>query len=341
MATMDYKQTIIDALDIMRKRDLAEKEPFKARAYATVITQLKQHQEPITCMEDVAKMKGVGEKIQKKIKEIMETGRLASAEKAKEVYHIGALDALQRVYGIGPTKAKSLIQQGIRTIVELRAAVEQQPTLLHEKQMIGLKYYEELLVRIPREEMKEHQDILHHYVPDAELVGSFRRGASHSGDIDALIRVPHGVDVRAARDQLHAIVQQLIDANYIIEILALGDHKCMAICRVDESGTARRLDLLMTPENEYACALLYFTGSDQFNVAFRQHALSCGYTLNEHQLRPLQGTPPPPMKTERDIFAFLRLRYILPEERFGAEQIIHLRPQIAKHNNKDNLDRGK
>lgn len=320
---MDYKAAIIDALDTLRKRDLSEKQPFKARAYATVISQLKQMDGPITRYEDLSTIKGIGEQIQKKIKEIIETGHLQTADKAKEVYHISALDQLQQVYGIGPAKAKALINAGIRSVTDLRRAVKQDPSLLHEKQTIGLKYYEELLERIPREEMLVHQDILKHYVKDAELVGSFRRGAATSGDIDVLIRIPAGTGAKAVKTKLHTWVQQLIDAEYIHEVLALGEHKCMAICRVEESGVARRLDLLMTPEEEYAYSLLYFTGSDRFNVAFRQHALNCGYTLNEHRLTPTRDDlpAPPRMKTEQDIFAFLQLQYVPPQERVDAKQI--------------------
>ena len=322
---MDYKAAIIDALDTLRKRDLSEKQPFKARAYATVISQLKQMDGPVTRYEDLATLKGVGEQIQKKIKEIIETGHLQTADKAKEVYHIGALDQLQQVYGIGPAKAKALVEAGIRSVADLRRAVKQDPALLHEKQTIGLKYYEELLERIPREEMIVHEDILKHYLKDAELVGSFRRGAATSGDIDVLVRIPAGMGAQAVKTQLHKWVQQLIDAGYIHEVLALGEHKCMAICRAEESGVARRLDLLMTPEEEYAYSLLYFTGSDRFNVAFRQHALKCGYTLNEHRLTPLQKLPvvpfPPKMKTEQDIFAFLQLQYVPPQERVDGKQI--------------------
>jgi DNA polymerase beta len=322
---MDYKAAIIDALDTLRKRDLSEKQPFKARAYATVISQLKQMDGPVTRYEDVAAIKGVGEQIQKKIKEIIETGHLRTAEKAKEVYHLGALDQLQQVYGIGPAKAKALVEAGIHSVADLRRAVKKDPSLLHEKQTIGLKYYEELLERIPREEMLVHQDILKHYLKDAELVGSFRRGAATSGDIDVLVRIPAGTGAKAVKTQLHTWVQQLIDAGYIHEVLALGEHKCMAICRVEESGVARRLDLLMTPEEEYAYSLLYFTGSDRFNVAFRQHALKYGFTLNEHRLTPLNAALvprlPPHMKTEQDIFAFLQLQYVPPQERVDGKQI--------------------
>jgi DNA polymerase/3'-5' exonuclease PolX len=346
----DYKQIIIDSLDVLRKRDLADKAPFGARAYAKVISQLKLHNGPITSFEDVAHIDGIGEKIQKKIKEILETGSLASAVKAKELYNIDALDAFQNIYGVGPAKANELIAAGYTTIEQLRGDLKKNPKLLNDKQKIGLKYYEDLLERIPREEMEEHYDTLDHLLPDEmalydiEIVGSYRRGATSSGDIDVLIRMPSGTDRKTAKENLALYVKMLVGFGYVEEILAIGEHKCMAISRaIGEhkcmaisriyNGKARRLDLLMTPDDEYAYSLLYFTGSDRFNVAFRQHALDKGYTLNEHTLKPIRAglTDAPYMSCEKDIFKFLGLRYIEPSKRVDGAQIIPIktRPKVA------------
>lgn len=327
---MDYKPLIIDALTVLRKRDLAEKHPFKARAYQTVITQLQQIPHPITSIEQLQHLKGVGDAIQKKIQEIMATGSLASAERAKEQYPIEALDAFQNIYGVGPAKAKELTEKGFRTIEDLRAAVQLIPSLLNDKQRIGLAYYEPLLQRIPRDEMDEHKDILEHYLPfHAEIVGSYRRQAPTSGDIDVLLRMPRGMLPAQAKQQLAQIVQHLTEVHYIVEVLALGEHKCMAICRRDETSTPRRLDLLMVPEDQYGCALLYFTGSDRFNVAFRQHALQKGYTLNEKALTPLDGLPPTSLPEEKDVFTILGLKYVEPQNRIDGRQITRRLPALG------------
>jgi DNA polymerase/3'-5' exonuclease PolX len=105
----------------------------------------------------------------------------------------------------------------------------------------------------------------------------------------------------------------------------------MAISRLPD-GKARRLDLLMTPDIEYAYALLYFTGSDKFNVAFRQHVLQMGYTLNEHTLTVIRPDvrPVPYMHTEKSIFQFLRLRYVEPQDRIDGNQIKPVRFSIPK-----------
>jgi DNA polymerase/3'-5' exonuclease PolX len=357
MSSMDYKQIIIDSLDILRKRDLANKAPFGARAYAKVITQLKNYNDSITSYKDVEFIDGIGEKIQKKIKEILETGILASAERAKELYNIDALDVFQNIYGVGPAKATELINNGYTSISQLREEIKKNPKILNDKQKIGLKYYEDLLERIPRIEMEEHRDILDALKPvemedyETEIVGSFRREAISSGDIDVLIRIPSGVDSRTSKESLALYVEMLKGFGYIEEVLAIGEHKCMAISRIDEklvtnldekryiiigrvyNGKARRLDLLMTPDEEYAYAILYFTGSDRFNVAFRAYCESKGYKLNEHTLTPIRvGVPTVPyMRTEKDIFKFIGLRYIEPSKRIDYNQIIPIkyRPKVA------------
>ena len=338
---MDYKPLIIDALEVLRKKELIDKEPFRARAYSTVIKQLKERQQPIHVWEDLHDVKGMGEKITQKIKEILATGQLQSAERVKVSHSVNAFETLQHIYGVGPAKVRELLKQGIQSVEQLRTEVKNHPQLLNDKQKVGLAYYDDLLERIPRQEMETHKTVLNQMLPDimkawdTEIVGSYRRGAVTSGDIDVLIRVPPSISALAAKKLLATYVEQMKKAGYIEEVLALGEHKCMAICRLQgPSGQkARRLDLLLTPEDEYAYAILYFTGSDQFNVAFRNHAQQMGYTLNEHRLTPLteDTSQPPPMKKEDDIFRFLGLRYIAPTERVNKDQILKRnKPRVGK-----------
>ena len=152
---------------------------------------------------------------------------------------------------------------------------------------------------------------------DGTLVGSYRRGAADSGDIDVLLLG----GTRAGQDKFKQLVTELKD-SYILETLASGPKKFMGICQLDDGHPARRLDLLLTPPEEYACAIFYFTGSQAFNIAVRKRALELGYTLNEHALTSLDAAPPPPvMKTERDIFEFLKIKYVSPENRVDENSL--------------------
>ena len=123
----------------------------------------------------------------------------------------------------------------------------------------------------------------------------------------------------SSSDHLAKFVAILKAKGYIREILALGEHKCMAICAIT---VARRLDILVTPADEYPFAVFYFTGSDTFNVAVRSHALTRGYTLNEHGIVHIKtGCSVKGVKTEKDLFSLLKLQWVEPVNRTGPEAV--------------------
>ena len=324
----DIKDKIIDALSTLQRRDKAAKEFFKARAYGKAIDELKALQKPITKLEDIDGIPGIGEKIRKKIVEILETGVLKAAEAAKADVKLSAVDVLTGVYGIGPVKAKDLIAKGFDTIEKLRKVVVADPGLLNEKQLMGLKHYEDILERIPRTEMFRHEKLLLGELYENQsgiVVGSYRRGAESSGDIDVLITMDPGSDQKTAFAQY---IKDLRNSGYMIEVLSQGDQKCLSVVRLEPGEKARRLDLLVIPTEQFPYALLYFTGSGDFNIAFRRHALKRGYTLNEHEMK-LTGDVPdakpvPPMKYEAEIFAFLGLKYKEPNQRIGFSSVEEL-----------------
>ena len=327
---MNHTSSILSALETMRRGELAKGEKtssFKARAYKKVMDQISGLGRPIQSYADLAGVTGIGEKIEEKIKEILATGSLASAERVKAEYSIDAVDELLTVHGIGPVKARELVAAGIKSVAALSAAVAADPSLVNATQKMGLKYHATATLRIPREEMGVHEDVLQAFMPkglDGEIVGSYRRGAADSGDVDMLV-TPTGSGEGQGNKLFVAFVKALKESDYILDELVSGDKKWMGYVRVGPRGKARRLDLLLTAPSEYAYAILYFTGSDKFNVAFRKYAGDKGYTLNEHTMVPLKGSSapmPPGMKSEKDIFAFLGLRYVPPEERVDGRQIV-------------------
>ena len=323
----DSKPAILAALETLRKKELAEKAHFKARAYTKVIDELKASAAPIRTLDDLDGIAGVGVKIKAKVQEILATGSLASADRARAELQLDAKDILQGVYGIGTVKAAALIEAGIKTIEQLRAAVAANPTLLNDKQKAGLAHYEDIQERIPRAEVAAVEAVITEALGTqmvATIVGSYRRGADTSGDIDCLLTHPSAsapVRTKFFRD----FVDRLGASGFMIEILASGEHKNLSIVRLP-SGKARRLDLLMVPKEQIAAATLYFTGSGSFNVAFRKHCLKLGYTLNEYALTKTGTVPdapePPAFHSERDIFNFVGLTYKEPAERTGAGAVV-------------------
>ena len=168
--------------------------------------------------------------------------------------------------------------------------------------------------------MEVHEATLMSHKPAAlegVIVGSYRRGRPDSGDIDMMICTEDAAPIALAN-----YVGILRAAGYIKEILALGDHKCLAISQLP-GKPARRLDLLVTPPTSFAASVLYFTGSDGFNVHMRQVAKDKGFTLNEHGLmRTATKVMVEGLKGERDIFMALGLQWKEPAERTGPEAVI-------------------
>lgn len=228
---------------------------------------------------------------------------------------------------IGPVAAQKLVkEEGITTIEELR----KHPDKLTHQQKIGLKHYDDFEQRIPRDEMLLLRDIIFKKIkkidPEyvAEVCGSFRRGKADSGDIDILLCHPNFISTSAKQPALlRDVVKALERIDFVTDTLSLGDTKFMGVCRLPEEKEKtyvfRRIDIRLIPHDQYYCALLYFTGSDQFNKTMRGHALDIGFTLNEYCLRPVGSTGVPgeklEVKSEEDIFDYLGMDYKKPTER--------------------------
>ena len=324
--SVDYAPQILEALETMRLGVLASKDKvarFKAAAYKKAMGAIEAAR-PITRPEDVKGLAGVGKEIQAKVTEIIATGGLAAAERVKERTDIGALELFMGIHGVGPAKARALVEAGYRSLADLHTAISTTPKLLTAAQKLGLKHYADARLRIPRAEIVEHEAFLKHWLPawmPGTIVGSYRRGAANSGDIDLLLTYAEGTEENASK-WLGALIESFIISGYVVDTLVSGPKKWMGYVRL-EGNPVRRLDILITPPVESPYAVLYFTGSDKFNIAFRKHCLTRGYSLNEHTLTPVrEGMPAPPVMTrEEDIFTFVGLLYVPPTERVDGRQI--------------------
>jgi len=323
---MDFKTQVLSELETMKIGEFVTGGKFKALAYDKAIKAIRSLDVPLVDAAQVKDLPGVGEKIYNKVVEILATGALVSAAKMRERTDVDAVKELLDIHGVGPVKARELIAAGYKSVADLRRAVIEKPKLLNKTQLLGLKYYEATLERIPRDEMREHEKTLLSGLPRSlhgVIVGSYRRGAATSGDIDMLVTYPAEMTDKAASELFTGFVGLLTRAGYIVDTLASGDKKWLGYVKLGD-GTVRRLDLLLTPPAEYAYAILYFTGSDKFNVAFRRWCSARGYTLNEHALKLLDGSTASavPISTEEAIFDFVGLCWVPPTERVDGAQIV-------------------
>jgi len=274
-------------------------EAFRSRAYQRASQSLMKHDTKEISLDILKSESGIGNTIYTKLCEYHETGKIAALEREKKT----PLFHFTNVYGIGPKKAKELIVMGITTIKQLKERAD----LLNDKQKIGILYYDDLQKRIPRQEIKQYEDTFKKILSSYEfkIVGSYRRGAETSGDIDVIVK----------NVILEPLITKLVELNIIVEILSLGKHKCLCICKLN-NGPNCRVDFLTTSVEEYPFALLYFTGSKVFNTIMRGRALSLGYTMNEHGITTKEKAKVNhTFHSEEEIFDFLGIEYRGPIDR--------------------------
>ena len=318
-----YNEEFIDLMEKLNTIMSKQGEPFRARAYQKAQETLMAYPDDIYTTSQLKGKPGIGPTIIDKLDEYIKTGTLRVLEKEKT----NPINILSDIYGVGPKKAQELVDANIKTIDELRT---RQDELLNDTQKIGLKYYEQILERIPRTEIEQYEKIFTEYFdkvaknfPDSkfEIVGSYRRGAQTSGDIDIIITGKTG-------GIYNAFVDELLKTKIILEVLSRGSSKTLVIAKLPGlENTARRIDFLYSPPNEFPFAILYFTGSKAFNTLMRQYALDKGYTFNEHGIYKLENKKKGAkiekgFKTEKDIFDFLGLQFKTPIERRDGRDII-------------------
>lgn len=336
---IDRTQKILEILNLFLVNEQRSDDPvapFKVRAYTNAIKSIKEYGKPITSIEDAKylyKNKLVGKKIYYKLLEIIETGELEEAKELQQVKDIR--EQLLNIYGIGPVKADELITEyNINTLDDLREIVLKDPQFLTESQTLGLAFYSDLIQRIPRLEMMEHERYIREFfeirAPEfvITIVGSYRRGEPTSGDVDILVSF-HSLTYEQARDKFNSVIEELMSDEYCVGTLSSGKTKYMGIVQLAGESLARRLDILLTRPEEFALSLLYFTGSQKFNIEIRKLARLKGYTLNEHKLSILPDfkdknipTPPEIFTNEKHIFDFLGVNYLTPSERTGEIQVL-------------------
>ena len=202
---------------------------------------------------------------------------------------------------------------------------------------LGLKYYEDIQKRIPRKEIEEFdktfKDIFYAVAPPGskfEIVGSYRRGAKNSGDIDIII-----TNKENNKEAFEKVLDLLIKDNIITELLSRGKTKSMTLVQIKKDSAIRRVDFMYSPPDEYPFALFYFTGSKIFNTIVRQRAVDLGYTLNEHGLsyftKGVKGKKiDHEFPTEQSIMKFLGVKYKKPEERMDGRSVVLMTGDVSE-----------
>lgn len=272
---------------------------------------------------------GIGKKTIDRIKEILDTDKLSEIKREKQIEkHLDKIQELEQIIGIGPVKAQKFVTEyKIKSIDELIKAHKSGKIDLDHQILLGLKYHNKYKQVIPRSEVLEIDNYIHKICETIDInlfsiiCGSYRRGKISSNDVDVLITHPSVKTKKqliSMNNYLYDLIKKLKQNDFLLDDLTDKNYenKYMGFCRYKDHQI-RRIDIRYVPYKSYYTALLYFTGSGDFNKKMREHAITLGYKLSEYGLFKKNGDKFVRLKiqSEKDIFKKLGLEYVTPEER--------------------------
>jgi DNA polymerase (family 10) len=313
--------------------ELKGENPFKARAYTNAARTLDAYEGDLAELvagQRLATLSGIGDALQRKIAELVTTGRMEYYETLRASVPEGLL-ALMEVPALGPKKIRTLHEKlGVTNLAQLEAACAAHRVRdlagfgakTEEKIVAGIgqaREYSSLFVYAEawaqaeeiREALRDHEDVV-----QVSLAGSLRRGRETVKDLDFVASSRHP----------KAVMDYFVSLPWVKKITNRGMTKSSVLLT---SGIAA--DLRVVADKEFAFALHHFTGSKEHNVAMRQRAIAQGRKLSEWGLfippkTKTKGAPAEdgeliPCATEEELFTALGLQFIPPELRENLGEI--------------------
>lgn len=321
------RETLADTLEeIALLLELKGENPFKIRAYRTGAETVAQFPGDIVALAREGKLsgiKGIGDALQQKLHELASTGSLGFYEKLKAEFPPGLFELFD-LQGLGPKKIKALHETlGVDSVAKLKSLCESGEVA--KLPGFGAKTAAKILESIafresnadrfrlgdvagPVEEilecLRDHPEALR-----VEAAGSYRRSKETVHDVDFLV----------ATSRPEEVIEHFVSQPWVSRVIAKGPTKASI-----NLANGLQCDLRAVSNAEFACALAYFTGSKEHNVAMRGRALERGYTLNEYRLAVKEGSEAaeaPVFENEAQLHRFLGLDYIAPELRENTGEI--------------------
>ncbi|XP_057592396.1 DNA nucleotidylexotransferase isoform X1 [Hippopotamus amphibius kiboko] len=337
-----------DAFEVLAENfEFKENEVFSL-AFMRAASVLKSLPFTIVSMKDTEGIPCLGDQVKCVIEEIIEDGESSEVKAVLNDERYQSFKLFTSVFGVGLKTSERWFRMGFRSLSKIRS----DKTLKFTKmQKAGFLYYEDLVSCVTRAEAEAVgvlvKEAVWAFMPDAfvTMTGGFRRGKKIGHDVDFLITNPESTE---DEEQLLPKVINLWERKGLLlyydlvestfeklkcpsrQVDAL-DHfqKCFLIFKLHhqkvDSGKstqqegktwkAIRVDLVMCPYENYAFALLGWTGS-RFERDIRRYAThERKMMLDNHALYDKTKRIFLKAGSEEEIFAHLGLDYIEPWER--------------------------
>lgn len=308
--------------EIAELLELKGENAFRIRAYRRAAQNIDGLSKDVASLsdEELTSVPGIGKDLAGKIREYIETGRIAKHEELKKEIPGGVLDLL-RVPGLGPKKAKQFYDAlKIKSVDELEVAIKS--GRLKGLPGIQAKTEENILQGIALLKRGAGRKPLGRVLPLAEdIIRRMRESVpvekiEVAGSIRRMKDTVKDIDILATSKRPAAVMDAFVKLPYTARVLALGETKSSII-----TDDGIQVDLRVVEEDSFGAALQYFTGSKQHNIKLRELAVRAGLKLNEYGVfkepegRRIGGG------TEEEVYKALKMPWIPPELREDTGEI--------------------
>jgi DNA polymerase (family 10) len=318
MTNQEIAQTLVHISEIL---DVQGENPFKIRAYIKASQTIENLTYQLSSLEDkdkIMELPGIGEGIAKKIKELLDTGKLKYYEDLKKSEYAPLIEFL-KIPGMGPKHAKLVHDElGVKSIGELKKAAE--AGKLRELPGLGEKVEQNILQGIQQvQKFKERFSLAFIYpraqniveeltkvkeVKQITLGGSLRRMKETIGDVDILV----------SSDKPKPVMGAFINLPQRARVLSEGSTKASIMTK-----DGFQVDIRVVKPVNFGAAQHYFTGSKAHNIRIRSLGIDKGLKVNEYGV--FKGQKNIAGKTEEEVFRSVGLPFIPPELREDQGEI--------------------
>jgi len=289
--------------------------PFRIRAYERAAQNIEGLTEDIEVFirdDRLTEIPGIGKDLSERIKEFVKKGKIKVYEDLKKSIPKGLLDLLN-IPSVGPRTAKLLYEElKIKNIPDLERAIKKNRLQgifgIKEKTIENISKGIALLKRgKARMTLAQAIQVADGFIKGLKDLAEVKK-ISPAGSLRRQKETVRDIDILVESDKPKKIMNTFTRLASVGMVLAKGKTKSSVRTKEDVQADCRVVE-----KKSFGAALLYFTGSKNFNIKLRQLAIRKGLKINEYGIfrknRFIAGS------TEEEIFKALGMPYIEPELR--------------------------
>ena len=270
----------------------------------------------------VTELPGIGKTSEEKIKALLETGSIPSADRLKQKFPPSLVE-VTRIPGLGSKTARRLYEElGVASVDDLRQAVADER--IRSLKGLGPKAEENIAAQLEKlgADGPTERVLLSDALPVAESLAADLRAhpaavaVAVAGSARRLAETCKDVDIIATARDPQALATALVE------------HPLAAAAGNPGKGGARitthagvSIDLRIVAPEAYGNLLQHFTGSARHNIELRERAVKKGLSVSEHGITEVETGKVEQYRSEEEVYARLGMAYVEPELREGRGEI--------------------